>query len=172
MFVWQLRCLVVEQRYDPPLPSLCPSLPNNQTFNGIVRHTPSHLQAFWLCFCQKVMEVIMFETEDLVSRKNEKHVVLTLLEVGDSHWGPWEQRQPWGSKFQRKKKWYRISYKGYQNPWSKFLSSPLSDRIYSVTGFHCRDDVMVENIRLVCLLDLTADSGVKTNAKLTPLKCY
>jgi len=27
------------------------------------------------------MEVIMFETEDLVSQKNEKHVVLTLLEV-------------------------------------------------------------------------------------------
>ena len=29
----------------------------------------------------QVMEVIMFETEDLVSQKNEKHVVLTLLEV-------------------------------------------------------------------------------------------
>ena len=28
-----------------------------------------------------VMECIMFETEDLVCRKNEKHVVLTLLEV-------------------------------------------------------------------------------------------
>ena len=27
------------------------------------------------------MEVVMFETEDLVSQKNEKHVVLTLLEV-------------------------------------------------------------------------------------------
>ena len=34
-------------------------------------------------FCRdlQVMEVIMFETEDLVGRKNEKHVVLTLLEV-------------------------------------------------------------------------------------------
>ena len=34
-------------------------------------------------FCRglQVMEVIMFETEDLVSQKNEKHVVLTLLEV-------------------------------------------------------------------------------------------
>ena len=28
-----------------------------------------------------VMECIMFETEDLVCRKNEKHVILTLLEV-------------------------------------------------------------------------------------------
>ena len=27
------------------------------------------------------MECIMFETEDLVCRKNEKHVILTLLEV-------------------------------------------------------------------------------------------
>ena len=34
-------------------------------------------------FCRllQVMEVVMFETEDLVSQKNEKHVVLTLLEV-------------------------------------------------------------------------------------------
>ena len=34
-------------------------------------------------FCRllEVMEVVMFETEDLVSQKNEKHVVLTLLEV-------------------------------------------------------------------------------------------
>merc|ERR1712130_1013720 len=33
-------------------------------------------------FCRllQVMEVVMFETEDLVSQKNEKHVVLTLLE--------------------------------------------------------------------------------------------
>ena len=29
--------------------------------------------------------------------------------------------------------------------------------------------VIVENIRLVRLLDLTADFGVKTNAKLTPI---
>ena len=28
--------------------------------------------------------------------------------------------------------------------------------------------MIVENIRLICLLDLTADFGVKTNAKLTP----
>ena len=28
-----------------------------------------------------------------------------------------------------------------------------------------REFVIVENIRLVCLLDLTADFGVKTNAK-------
>jgi hypothetical protein len=28
-----------------------------------------------------VMECVMFETEDLVCRKNEKHVILTLLEV-------------------------------------------------------------------------------------------
>ena len=34
-------------------------------------------------FCRllQVMEVVMFETEDLVSQKNEKHVILTLLEV-------------------------------------------------------------------------------------------
>merc|ERR1712045_173918 len=34
-------------------------------------------------FCRivGVMECIMFETEDLVCRKNEKHAVLTLLEV-------------------------------------------------------------------------------------------
>ena len=32
-----------------------------------------------------------------------------------------------------------------------------------------RDIVIVENIRLVRLLDLTADFGVKINAKLTPL---
>ena len=32
-----------------------------------------------------------------------------------------------------------------------------------------REFVIVENIRLVCLLDLTADFGVKTNAKLTPI---
>ena len=34
-------------------------------------------------FCRllKVMDVVMFETEDLVSQKNEKHVILTLLEV-------------------------------------------------------------------------------------------
>merc|ERR1712083_93759 len=34
-------------------------------------------------FCRllQVMEVVMFETEDLVSSKNEKHVVLTLLKV-------------------------------------------------------------------------------------------
>merc|ERR1719266_1483760 len=34
-------------------------------------------------FCRflEVMEVVMFETEDLVSQKNEKHVILTLLEV-------------------------------------------------------------------------------------------
>ncbi len=34
-------------------------------------------------FCRMlgVMEVIMFETEDLVCRKNEKHVILTLLDV-------------------------------------------------------------------------------------------
>ena len=31
-----------------------------------------------------------------------------------------------------------------------------------------REFVIVENIRLVCLLELTADFGVKTNAKLTP----
>ena len=34
-------------------------------------------------FCRllEVMDVVMFETEDLVSQKNEKHVILTLLEV-------------------------------------------------------------------------------------------
>ena len=34
-------------------------------------------------FCRllQVMEVVMFETEDLVGQKNEKHVILTLLEV-------------------------------------------------------------------------------------------
>ena len=31
-----------------------------------------------------------------------------------------------------------------------------------------REFVIAENIRLVCLLDLTADFGVKSNAKLTP----
>ena len=30
-----------------------------------------------------------------------------------------------------------------------------------------REFEIVENIRLICLLDLTADFGVKTNAKLT-----
>ena len=33
-----------------------------------------------------------------------------------------------------------------------------------------RESVIVENIRLVCLLGLTADFGVKTNVKLT-LNC-
>ena len=32
-----------------------------------------------------------------------------------------------------------------------------------------KEIVIVENIRLVRLLDLTADFGVKTNAKLTPI---
>ena len=32
-----------------------------------------------------------------------------------------------------------------------------------------RDFVIVENIRLVLLLDLTSEFGVKTNAKLTPI---
>ena len=32
-----------------------------------------------------------------------------------------------------------------------------------------REYVIVENIRLVCLLELTADFGVKTNAKLTSI---
>merc|ERR1712117_953181 len=34
-------------------------------------------------FCRllQVMQVVMFETEDLVCHKNEKHVILTLLEV-------------------------------------------------------------------------------------------
>ena len=32
-----------------------------------------------------------------------------------------------------------------------------------------KDFVIVENIRLVCLLDLTADFGDKKNAKLTPI---
>ena len=34
-------------------------------------------------FCRllQVMEVVMFETEDLVGQKNEKHVILTLLDV-------------------------------------------------------------------------------------------
>ena len=32
-------------------------------------------------FFSGVMECVMFETEDLVCRKNEKHVILTLLEV-------------------------------------------------------------------------------------------
>ena len=32
-----------------------------------------------------------------------------------------------------------------------------------------REIVIYENIRLVCLLDLTADFGVKTNAKLMPI---
>ena len=35
----------------------------------------------YLCVIAGVMECIMFETEDLVCRKNEKHVILTLLEV-------------------------------------------------------------------------------------------
>jgi sRNA-binding carbon storage regulator CsrA len=37
----------------------------------------------FILFCRRlgVMECIMFETEDLVCRKNEKHVILTLLEV-------------------------------------------------------------------------------------------
>ena len=39
----------------------------------------------------------------------------------------------------------------------------------------CREVVTVENIRLIRLLDLTADFGVKTNATLTPREeqnCY
>ena len=36
-----------------------------------------------------------------------------------------------------------------------------------VVGY--RESVIVENIRLVCLLELTADFGVKTNAKLTSI---
>ena len=39
--------------------------------------------------------------------------------------------------------------------------------IYTIQTF--REFVIVENKRLVCLLDLTADFGVKTNAKLTPI---
>uniref|UniRef100_G3VBE4 Calponin-homology (CH) domain-containing protein n=1 Tax=Sarcophilus harrisii TaxID=9305 RepID=G3VBE4_SARHA len=40
-------------------------------------------------WCRKEMgikEVLMFETEDLVLRKNEKHVVLCLLELGRRAW--------------------------------------------------------------------------------------
>ena len=32
-----------------------------------------------------------------------------------------------------------------------------------------REFVIVENKRQVCLLNLTADTGVETNAKLTPI---
>ena len=36
---------------------------------------------FFSTFFAGVMQCVMFETEDLVCRKNEKHVILTLLEV-------------------------------------------------------------------------------------------
>ena len=35
---------------------------------------------FWLLFLG-IKECVMFETEDLVARKNEKHVIFTLLDV-------------------------------------------------------------------------------------------
>ena len=38
--------------------------------------------------------------------------------------------------------------------------------VHSAYIAHTREFVLVENIRLVCLLDLTADFGVKTNEKL------
>ena len=40
---------------------------------------------------------------------------------------------------------------------------------YRFTTIRSREIVIVENIRLVCLLDLTADFKVKTNTKLTPI---
>ena len=39
---------------------------------------------------------------------------------------------------------------------------------YSVQEWESREFLIVENIRLVCRIDLTADFGVKTNAKFTP----
>ena len=39
----------------------------------------------------------------------------------------------------------------------------------SETMLTSREIVIVENIRLVRLLDSTADFGIKTNAKLTPI---
>ena len=39
---------------------------------------------------------------------------------------------------------------------------------YSVQEWESREFLIVENIRLVCRIDLTADFGVKTIAKFTP----
>ena len=44
------------------------------------------------------------------------------------------------------------------------------DALLQITIYTPEKFVIVENLRLVCLLDLTADFGVKTNTKLTP-KC-
>merc|ERR1712130_1093247 len=38
-------------------------------------------QFIQFCRLLQVMQVVMFETDDLVLQKNEKHVILTLLEV-------------------------------------------------------------------------------------------
>ena len=48
---------------------------------------------------------------------------------------------------------------------------PLCPSVQNVGGevIHLRDIVIVENIRLVRRLALTADFGVKTNAKLTQI---
>ena len=44
------------------------------------------------------------------------------------------------------------------------------DALLQITIYTPEKFVIVENLRLVCLLDLTADFGVKLNTKLTP-KC-
>ena len=42
-------------------------------------------------------------------------------------------------------------------------------RIIIIIRLIPREIVIAEKIHLVCLLDLTTDFGVKTNAKLTPI---
>ena len=55
---------------------------------------------------------------------------------------------------------------------NKILDTPLPSIYYckqsTLKAIQTRKFV-IENLRLVCLPDLTADFGVKTNAKLTPV---
>ena len=70
---------------------------------------------------------------------------------------------------------YFKKYIYYINNIYYYIRHPLCIvyKMWAHTNHSCviqpREFVIVENIRLVRLLDLTADFGVKTNAKLTPI---
>ena len=49
------------------------------------------------------------------------------------------------------------------------LPLPLAILSAAVARYMTKEFVIVQNIRRVCLLDISADFGVKTNAKLTPI---
>ena len=72
-----------ETRQKPPAFTVpdkdLPSWSDPKPRTWLARDNVSNFIKF--CRLVGVMECIMFETEDLVCRKNEKHVILTLLDV-------------------------------------------------------------------------------------------